>query len=65
MAAGEELVFTTAVGLNYQLEGSADLESWEPVGDPIAGDGEEVSLILGGAEPGSGLYYRIGVSIAD
>ena len=65
MAAGEELVFATAVGLNYQLESSTDLESWGPVGDPIAGDGNEVSLILDGPEAGSGLYYRIGVSIAE
>ncbi len=59
------LTWTAEEGLTYQVESSSDLETWDEVGDPIIGEGEEVNVSdLPGFENGA-TFYRLRVISAE
>lgn len=52
------LQFPTSWGANYQLERSADLESWTDIGSPIPGTGQYV-YVPRSTISGSFYFYRV------
>lgn len=51
-AGGLRLTWPTSAGKRYQLNRSADLKVWLPLGQPVAGTGEEAELVVPTAEDG-------------
>jgi hypothetical protein len=45
-----QIEFHTLPGVSYQLQESGDLEIWDPVGEPVAGDGAINSFDFGEGE---------------
>ncbi|MGC9452348.1 MAG: hypothetical protein ACP5I4_12980 [Oceanipulchritudo sp.] len=54
--------FETKKGLNYQLYTSADLDGWDPLGNPVAGSG--APTLLHKADPSPKAFFRV-VSFRD